>query len=110
MNGDDVDLMMENDAPALSRFNGHLGSSPPEIVFPRDGIELFMPENKRGFRLAARGGARDYRWYVNGEPVRRTDEGERVLWRPGRSGFYDVTVVDKDGRAASAKVRVASAE
>lgn len=99
----------EEGAPApdfmLARLEGRARDSAPELVFPRDGVELFA-SSERGFALAARGGAEGYRWYVNGEPLRREETSGRAVWRPGAVGFYDVTVVDGAGRAARAKVRV----
>ena len=81
---------------------------PPEIVFPRDGVELFVDGKKkgRGFALAARGGGAGYRWYVNGDPIRTEEASRRVVWRPSQAGFHEVTVVDGAGRAATSKVRV----
>ena len=89
----------------LARLGERPCAAPPEIVFPRDGVEVFL-SSERGFALAARGGADGYRWYVNGEPLPREETSGRAVWRPAAAGFYDVTVVDDDGRAARAKVRV----
>jgi penicillin-binding protein 1C len=96
----------EPPSPPLARLDAARALAPPEIVFPRNGVELFMAVEDRGFALAARGGARDYRWYVNGEPLPVSPREPRVLWRPLEAGFYDVTVVDGEGRAAKSKVRV----
>jgi len=98
----------EDEAPAMARarLNASAQTSPPQIIFPRNGVEIFMTEAHRGFALAARGGAAGYRWYVNGEPLLRDPTSGRAVWRPQRAGFYDVTVVDEQGRAAQSKVRV----
>lgn len=91
---------------ALVRLNAPRAQTPPEIIFPRPGVEIFVDESDRGFALAARGGARNYRWYVNGEALSREETSGRAVWRPAKAGFYDVTVVDAEGRAAVSKVRV----
>ena len=92
-------------ATALARFDRPARAAPPEIVFPRAGVEIFL-HAERGFALAARGGAADYRWYVNGAPLKREETSGRAVWRPATAGFYDVTVVDGEGRSATSKVRV----
>lgn len=99
-----------DDAPvlALSRFEKPVTETPPQIIFPRNGIEVYLGTDNRGFSLAARGGASDYRWYVNGEPVSRETTSGRFVWRPEKSGFYDVIVVDETGQSARSKVRVVS--
>lgn len=99
-----------DDAPvlALSRFEKPVTETPPQIIFPRDGVEVYLGTDNRGFSLAARGGASDYRWYVNGEPVSREATSGRFVWRPEESGFYDVIVVDEAGQSARSKVRVVS--
>jgi len=101
------DLALEQDmtSDALARFDRPSSEAPPEIIFPRNGVEVFLSSD-RGFALAARGGSAGYRWYVNGEPLRREKTSGRAVWRPDRVGFYDVAVVDKNGRIAKSKVRV----
>lgn len=98
---------MEDDPIAVSRLSKPARAAPPEIAFPRDGVELFGGE-ARGYALAARGGAGGYRWYVDGEPVAPDEAGGRAVWRPAAPGFYDIEVVDAAGRSARAKVRVAA--
>ena len=101
---------MEDDAPmlAMARFDRVQEKAPPQIVFPRDGVEVFLGADRRGFSLAARGGEGDLSWYVNGEPLSLEETSGRHVWRPVRAGFYDVTVVDKAGRKSRSKVRVIS--
>ncbi|MHA7872363.1 MAG: penicillin-binding protein 1C, partial [Hyphococcus sp.] len=96
----------EPDAPALARFAPARQAQPPQIIFPRDGVEVYLAGAERGLALAARGGASDYAWYVDGEPLPREASSGRAVWRPARAGFYNVTVVDAEGRAARSKVRV----
>ncbi len=95
-----------NSGALVARFDAPARSTPPEIIFPRDGVEVFLGGESRGYALAARGGGAQYRWYVDGEPVRRETLSGRVIWNPAGAGFYDVTVVDRDGRSARSKVRV----
>ncbi len=103
--GAGVDLPAQGgEAPAIARLNPAPAATPPSIIFPRDGVELFVDTTARGFSLAARGGAGDYRWYADGAPI-GVVEG-RAIWSPAAAGFYDVTVVDKAGRTAVSKVRV----
>ena len=89
----------------LARLDAAPRLSPPEIVFPRHGVEVYLSA-QRGFALAARGGAAGYQWYVNGELLPRESTSGRALWRPDTAGFYNVTVVDAAGRRAQSKVRV----
>ncbi|NWG71489.1 MAG: penicillin-binding protein 1C, partial [Parvularculaceae bacterium] len=93
---------------AIARIAAPRRKAPPEIVFPRDGVEIYSG-GERGVVLAARGGAGDYIWYVGGEPVATEATSGKAVWRPQAPGFYDVVVVDRDGRSARAKVRVAAA-
>ena len=93
---------------AMARFERPQDAAPPQIIFPRNGVEIFLGKEDRGFSLAARGGEGDYRWYVNGEPLAEEATSGRAVWRPANAGFYDVTVVDAAGRHAQSKVRVNS--
>lgn len=92
---------------AVARVAAPRRKSPPEIVFPRNGVEI-LSGGERGVVLAARGGAGGYQWYVAGEPVASEATSGKAVWRPAAPGFYDVVVVDRDGRSARAKVRVAA--
>lgn len=109
-NGADVEDSVGDDdeAPmsALAQFRMPQSTSAPQIIFPRDGVEVFLGGADRGFSFAARGGAQDYRWYVNGAPLTQEAMSGRYVWRPSRPGFYDVTLVDSEGRKATSKVRV----
>lgn len=106
--GEIEELKDEAPAIALARFERSVERTPPQIVFPRNGVEIYLGGDDRGFSLAARGGEGGHRWYVNGEPVREEATSGRAVWRPDRAGFYDVTVVDEAGRMSEAKVRVVS--
>lgn len=93
------------------RLDRPIAESPPSILFPVPGSEVFPDAfGGDGVVFTASGGAGGYAWYVDGEQV--TDEAGdgRPVWRPAAPGFYDIAVVDDAGRSASAKVRVAALE
>jgi penicillin-binding protein 1C len=79
----------------------------PRLIFPPDGstvqVDAFGPAS-RGLVLAA--GGEGLSWYVAGEPVATDPVSGRAVWRPKGPGFYRLTVVDAEGRRASAKVRI----
>ena len=103
--GDGVDAAtLINEAPAIARLNAAPRTAPPVILFPRDGVELCVDGQSRGFSLAARGGAGAYRWYADGVAI--NEQSGRAVWTPTTAGFYDITVFDADGRSAVSKVRV----
>jgi penicillin-binding protein 1C len=83
-------------------------NQPPQILFPPDKAEVWADRAGASFVLAAQGQGR-LAWYVDGEPVERTAAGEAV-WRPKLPGFYEVRVVDRDGRTAKSSVRVLTPE
>jgi penicillin-binding protein 1C len=79
----------------------------PNLIFPPDGatvqVEAFGPAS-RGLVLAA--GGEGLNWYVGGRPLGVDPVSGRTIWRPATAGFYELTVVDRDGREARAKVRI----
>ncbi|MFZ5668505.1 MAG: penicillin-binding protein 1C [Pseudomonadota bacterium] len=81
--------------------------SGPGLIFPPDGatvqVEAFGPAS-RGLALA--GGGEGLAWYVEGRPLKADPVSGRTIWRPAAPGFYEITVVDRLGREARAKVRV----
>jgi penicillin-binding protein 1C len=97
---------IDDEPTVMARLDRPRRDAPPEITFPRTGVEVFESGAGRGFALAARGGTAGYRWYVNGERLAREETSGRAVWRPGGPGFYDVIVVDRKGRIAKSKVRV----
>ena len=79
----------------------------PRIVFPPDGSVVQVAQTgpgARGLALAARGDGLN--WYVDGQPLAADPVSGKVIWRPGTAGFYRLSVVDADGKAARSKVRV----
>jgi penicillin-binding protein 1C len=58
----------------------------------------------RGLVLSAAG--EGLNWYVEGRPLTVDPVSGRTIWRPEAPGFYELMVVDSQGREARAKVRV----
>lgn len=79
----------------------------PNLVFPPDGatvqVEAFGPSS-RGLVLSA--GGEGLSWYIEGKPVPSDPVSGRPVWRPAAAGFYELMVVDSQGREARAKVRI----
>jgi penicillin-binding protein 1C len=92
--------------PPMARFER--GAQPPQILFPPDKAEVWADEPDASFVLAAQGSGK-LDWYVDGLPVRRNAAGEAV-WRPGEPGFYEVKVVDPEGRTTRSSVRIMTPE
>ncbi len=93
------------------RLDQRAEETPPSILFPVPGSEVFPGAfGGDGLVLAATGGAGGYAWYIDGAPVGDDAGDGRPVWRPAAAGFYDIAVVDRKGRSAAAKVRVAAIE
>jgi penicillin-binding protein 1C len=82
----------------------------PRLLFPPDGAVViadgFGPMS-RGLALAAEGDG--LAWYIDGAPIPPDPAAGRPIWRPTAPGFYRVAVIDRDGRASEARVRVKGA-
>ena len=78
----------------------------PSLLFPTQGATLWPKRGEAPFLLAARS-ASPVRWYINGALVTPDPDGN-IAWRPEGPGFYDVTVVDEEGREDRASFRVQS--
>jgi len=79
----------------------------PRLIFPPDGATVqveALGAGSRGLVLAA--GGEDLTWYVAGTPLAADPVSGRVVWRPAAPGFYRLSVVDGQGRRASARVRI----
>ncbi len=73
------------------------------ILFPPGDVDLaFAPD--RPIDLRAAGGTPPYRWLVDGAPL--ASGSGRANWTASGPGFAHLTVTDRDGRAASADVRL----
>ncbi len=94
---------LDHTPPApLVRFERE--NAPPHILFPPDGAEVWKDSEHTSFVLAAEGHGK-LAWYVDGKALSRNVAGD-ALWRPRDAGFYEVSVVDLNGRTAKARVRV----
>ncbi len=90
-----------------------LSLSDPEqlrLVFPTSGIALDRDEDTDGnptpLAFSASGGRRPLTWLVNGQRIAITETRRDVQWRPESPGFFRVTVIDADGRNASANFEI----
>ncbi|MGR4862599.1 penicillin-binding protein 1C [Caulobacter sp. LARHSG274] len=79
----------------------------PRLIFPPDGATVQVDAvgpRARGLVMAA--GGDNLTWYVAGRPLAADPVSGKVIWRPAAAGFYKLRVVDDQGRAASARVRI----
>ncbi len=99
-------------APTITNANLHQSENTPEIIFPQEGIELFIKrqdkdvKQRRGHSLQARGGQGGKQWYVNGQKINPDPIGGQFIWYPAKSGFYTVRVIDDAGAEQKVRVRV----
>ncbi len=91
---------------ALAQFERE--NAPPQILFPPDGAEVWKDTEHASFVLSAEGRGK-LAWYVDGKPLGRNVAGDTV-WRPNDAGFYELHVVDSNGRSAKAHVRIRTPE
>lgn len=92
----------------LQRFRPRGAVSPPEgpqLSFPPDGAQIELPP---GMALTAklRGGVPPFLWLANGIPVESGVHGREVALPVPPAGHVTLTVIDAEGRAASAEVRL----
>ncbi len=85
---------MEPTAPAESGLR--LLFPPPDSVLSADGPVT----------LRAMGGRRPLTFLVDGAKLPTEPAQRQTGWRPPGPGFYTVTVLDADGAAARAPIRV----
>lgn len=80
------------------------------LVFPTPGIVLDRDEDADGgsapLTLSAAGGRRPLTWLINGRRLAISETRRDVQWQPDGPGFARVTVIDADGRNASADFEV----
>ena len=92
--------------PPASRAGPALAARPaeegPRLLFPPPGARIA----EGVVTLRAAGGRRPLSFLVDGAPLPGTPARRDLAWSPPGPGFYRVTVLDADGRAASAAVRV----
>ncbi len=107
--------------PILSQVFANLPAAPRTLPAPV--VMAGAPQGEAGLRLLfpppdavlsgdgpvtirAMGGRRPLTFLVDGAPLAAEPAQRQAGWRPPGPGFYGVTVLDADGVAASAPVRV----
>ena len=103
------------DLPAnLRQFRARPGASADsgesaalKVAFPVDGALLELAPQDRplpSLVLQASGGALPLRWLVNGQPIASLPYRRQAQWLPDGRGAARVTVIDREGRSASAAI------
>jgi penicillin-binding protein 1C len=67
---------------------------------------MFAIPNCGCVRAPERGGNGALTWYADGARVANEATSGRAIWRPEAPGFYEVMVIDGEGRRAQARVRI----
>lgn len=96
------------DRPARLMLAG-AGTDTLGISFPLDGSVVEWTGEGMQVQLTAQGGVRPLQWFVDGQPIKTHRWARQTSFAPGTEGFYQVTVMDKRGQTASAKVRLVPA-
>jgi penicillin-binding protein 1C len=95
--------------PVLARLDSSGADRPaggPEVEFPADAALLDVAPGV-AIPLRARGGQLPYRWYVEGRPLLAGPaRHRRAVWRDHTPGWTEISVVDAQGRAGRARVRI----
>jgi penicillin-binding protein 1C len=73
------------------------------LLFPPPGAVL---SGDGPVTLRAMGGRRPLTFMVDGAPITADPARREAAWLPNAPGFYRVTILDADGAAAHAAVRV----
>jgi penicillin-binding protein 1C len=91
---------LPRETPAVRADALRLLFPPPDAVLGAEGPVV----------LRAMGGRRPLTFLVDGAPLPADPARREAAWNPASPGFYRVTVLDADGSAARATVRVKPAE
>lgn len=100
--------------PPLQRFGpdraaaAHAGaftSDALRIAFPPDRTELDLTDGS-ALAVKAEGGRLPLTWLADGRPVARSRFRREADWMPSGAGFVTLSVIDADGQAARARVRL----
>lgn len=93
----------------LQRFKGRravfqAAPDAPKVAFPPDGARLALEDT--GVVVKVRDGVPPFTWMANGAPILRSVQ-TRVAQLPlYERGFFQLSVIDRDGRAARATIRL----
>ncbi|WP_137127165.1 penicillin-binding protein 1C [Roseomonas sp. HF4] len=113
--------------PVLARAFGLLPEAPregmrviaeaPREAAPADRLRLLFPppgaalaDGAGPVTLRAAGGRRPLAFLVDGAPIGHEAARREAAWEPPGPGFYRITVLDAEGAAVSAAIRVRAAE
>ena len=77
-----------------------------KIAFPPDGSKVDLDGGAQTLNMKALGGRLPLAWFVNGAPVTEGDFRRQSQWKPDGAGFARVTVIDAQGAADSALIRI----
>ena len=77
------------------------------LVFPMPGMVIERGEDEAApLAFSVAGGRRPLTWILDGRPLAVTVTGRDLDWQPDGPGFSRLTVIDADGRSASAGFEV----
>ena len=79
----------------------------PEIAFPADGVDVDLGLTSGAelpLVVKIRNGVPPFTFFANGAPFGRSEFARQDSWTPDGPGFVTLSVVDAEGRSASAKV------
>lgn len=91
------------DQGPLSDRKEQADAAGPKIVYPPDGSVVAWDGQE--IPLEAAGGRGPLRWLIDGRPLPPAQPRRALYWRPAAIGFARLTVIDREGRSASATVR-----
>ncbi len=93
----------------LRRFTGRravfeAAPDAPKLAFPPDGARLALSD--AGLVVKVRDGRAPFTWMANGAPVLRSVQAREAQLPLLGEGFVQLSVIDSDGRAARATIRL----
>lgn len=81
-------------------------SKPPRILYPPSAAVIDLAADDAVVPLQADGGSGQLRWLIDGKPLPLDRFARDPAWRPDGPGVTQITVIDTEGRSASARVRI----